>query len=77
MKKATYVFANKEPMRIHNMEKLKETQSETNPVARISAISVDTSGVKYKGRSSHFKKDDLPFVTTICRGTKFKLQDET
>ena len=24
MGKATYVFANKEPMRIHNMEKLKE-----------------------------------------------------
>jgi len=73
MEKATYVFANKEPMRVHNMEKLKQTQSETNPVARISAISTDTSGLKYKGRSSHFKKDDLPFVTTICRGAKVQV----
>jgi uncharacterized protein (DUF1697 family) len=71
--KATFIFANKEPMRIHNMEKLKETQSKENPVARISAVCTDSTGNKYSGRTSHFKKHDLPFVTTICRGAKVQI----
>ena len=73
IQKATFIFANKEPMRIHNMEKLKEMQSEQNPVARISAVCTDATGTKYSGRSSHFKKHDLPFVTTICRGAKVQI----
>jgi hypothetical protein len=47
-KRATFIFANREPMIPHNTERLREQHSNTNPVAHIKAIIMDKKGVTKK-----------------------------
>jgi hypothetical protein len=75
-KGATYVFANRVPMQRHNFEKLKEQQSEDNPVARICARAHTWNGKVRQGRTAHFTQNDTPYICNMCRGAKVKIYRE-
>jgi hypothetical protein len=71
-KRATFIFANREPMIQHNTERLREQHSDTNPVARIKAIIMDKKGVTKKD-SKHLAQEQAPKITNICRNAKVQL----
>jgi hypothetical protein len=63
-KRATFIFANREPMIQHNTERLREEHSNTNPVAHIKAIIMDRKGVTKK-YSKHLVQEQAPKITNI------------
>jgi hypothetical protein len=72
-----YIFANKAPMQEHNRQKLKEQNSEDNPVARIHTTTT-TQNKKYRGITKHFARQQMqttaiPAVVNICRGARVQL----
>jgi len=73
---AMYIYANKAPMQEHNRKKLKEQNSEDNPIARIHTTTT-TYDKKYRGVTKHFAKQRsqsaIPTVVNICRGAKVQL----
>ena len=74
---AMYIFANKAPMQEHNRQKLKEQNSEDNPVARIHTTTT-TQNKKYRGITKHFARQQMqttaiPAVVNICRGARVQL----
>jgi ATP-dependent exoDNAse (exonuclease V) alpha subunit len=73
---AMYIYANKAPMQEHNRQKLKEQNSEDNPVARIHTTTT-TKSKKYRGVTKHFRQQQnqtaIPSVVNICRGAKVQL----
>ena len=71
--KATYIYANKKEMIEHNWEKLKESHSATNPVARIQSQTT-SKGTTYKGRVKCMRKEsDIEPMLNICRGAKIQI----
>jgi hypothetical protein len=73
---AMYIFANKAPMQEHNRKKLKEQNSENNPVARIHTTTT-SQNKRYRGVTKHFARQQgqtaIPSVVNICRGAKVQL----
>ena len=73
---AMYIFANKAPMQEHNRQKLKEQNSEDNPVARIHTTTTSYDK-KYRGVTKHFARQQsqnaIPTTVNICRGAKVQL----
>ena len=74
---AMCIFANKAPMQEHNRQKLKEQNSEDNPVARIHTTTT-TQNKKYRGITKHFARQQMqstaiPAVVNICRGARVQL----
>ena len=71
-KKATYIFANREPMKQHNMDQLRNQHSPDNPVAQIKSSITNRAGTRVQN-SRHFRDDQAPKVTNICRGAKVQI----
>lgn len=69
---ALYVFANKEPRDHLNNRKLKQANTETNPVARIKSKTVKPSGRQVLG-DKHFDLDRYPNKVLICKGARVTL----
>jgi ABC-type cobalamin/Fe3+-siderophores transport system ATPase subunit len=73
MEKAMFIFANKKDMMEHNWQKLRETHSSTNPVARIQS-QTSCKGITYSGRVKCLTKEsDIAPVLNICRGAKVQI----
>jgi ABC-type cobalamin/Fe3+-siderophores transport system ATPase subunit len=72
-REATYIFANKKEMMEHNWEKLKETHSATNPVARIQAQTM-SKGLMYRGRAKCMRQEsDIEPILNICRQARVQI----
>lgn len=70
IKKSLYSFGNREPMKRHNYEKLKEEHNEGNRVAKIIFTTIDKEGKMRKEMTKHFGADkELPFIVLICHNT--------
>lgn len=67
---ALYAFATREEMRKHNEEKLFNTHSEFNPVAKIKAITTTT-----RARQNHFDEiRGIPKILEICIGARVEIR---
>lgn len=71
-KRATYIFANREPMRLHNTDMLRREHSTSNPVARISSKTINNAGATVQ-KTLHFKDHPAPLITNICRGARVQI----
>ena len=65
-----YVFANKDPMNEHNIERLAEMSSEENPVAVCKPCFNSSKLNKTSSIKKHFEKDKIPPASLLCRGAK-------
>jgi len=71
-RKSTYIFANRDPMRLHNTEMLRREHSAENPVARIrSKITTQTRNTNQN--TTHFKDNPVPIITNLCRNARVQI----
>jgi hypothetical protein len=69
---ALYIFANKEPRDKHNSVKLREANTNNNPVARIKSKTQKLGG-RQVSTNNHFDLDRYPNKVLICKGARVTL----
>jgi ABC-type dipeptide/oligopeptide/nickel transport system ATPase component len=71
MKDALFVFANKEPVKAHNISMMRTVASSMNPVARV-RVQASTSLPLKRPIGRHFSNTKIPNLTVLCRNAKVR-----
>ena len=71
-KDTMYLFANKQPMQVHNLKQLVKEASDDHPVTLIKSIPSPACN-RTRVVAHHFDNDSMPTATTNCRNARVQL----
>ena len=73
---AVFLYATKQLMQEHNMQKLNELSNEKNPVLLLQTKFQNKSNGLWNGNSKHYDKDSIPSRQIFCKGAKVAITNK-